>query len=88
MRKAAKGKTSKRRKGTRRARQPRRKTDALRKSEQLAAEIAMWQKRLAPKLPEIDPHDLHLILWSILRRKYGGERYFLLKRRPGGGYVF
>jgi hypothetical protein len=60
----------------------------LEKSQQLAREIEAWQKRLAPKLPHIDPHDLHLILWSILRRKYGGERYFFLKRREGGGYVF
>ena len=60
---------------------------AMSKSARLAQEIASWQKRLASRLPDIDPHDLHLILWSILRHKYGGHYHFLLRRRKGGGYV-
>jgi len=60
----------------------------LKNSKKLAAEINRWQKRLAPRLPDIDPHDLHLILWSIIRRKYGGTHWFLLRKRAEGGYVF
>jgi len=59
----------------------------LKNSKKLAAEIDRWQKRLAPKLPEIDSHDLHLILWSILRRKYGGRLHFLWRQRKDGIYV-
>jgi len=56
----------------------------VKKSEKLAREIEAWQRKLAPKLPEIDPHDLHLILWSILRRKYAGEPLVPLNVRRGG----
>ena len=56
-------------------------------AERLAREIARWQKILAPRLPDIEPHDLHLILWSVLMRKYGGQRRFLMRRLAGGGYV-
>jgi hypothetical protein len=87
MRKSAKKAPARPRARSPRAKGAKERANALRKSRELAAEIGHWQKRLAPKLPHIDPHDLHLILWSILRRKYGGERHFLLKRREGGGYV-
>ncbi|MBM3892589.1 MAG: hypothetical protein FJ388_26015 [Verrucomicrobia bacterium] len=56
----------------------------MKKSKALADEVARWQRRLAPRLPDIDPHDLHLILWSLLRREHGGELRFLLPRRAGG----
>jgi hypothetical protein len=36
----------------------------------------------------MDPHDLNLILWSMLRRKYGGQRRIFLRRRQEGGYVY
>ena len=58
------------------------------KSQQLSRAIARWQTRLAPKLPDMDPHDLNLILWSMLRRKYGGQRRIFLRRREEGGYVY
>jgi hypothetical protein len=58
------------------------------KSERLARAIVIWQKRLAPRLPDLDPHDLNLILWSLLRRKYGGQRRIFLRRRDEGGYVY
>lgn len=61
---------------------------AVSNAAKLAREVARWQKKLAPRLPDIDPHDLHLILWSLLRCKHGGQRRFLLRRREGGGYVF
>lgn len=58
------------------------------KSERLARAVALWQKRLAPKLADMDSHDLNLILWSMLRRKYGGQRRIFLRRREEGGYVY
>jgi hypothetical protein len=61
---------------------------SLKRSKALADEVAQWQRKLAPRLPNIEAHDLHLILWSFFRRKYGGERRFLLRRRKEGGYVF
>jgi hypothetical protein len=60
----------------------------LTKSERLARAMARWQKRLAPQLPDMDPHDLNLILWSMLRRRYGGQRRIFLRRRQEGGYVY
>lgn len=53
---------------------------AVKKSEKLARQVQCRQDRLGPKLPDIEPHDLHLILWSLLQSKYGW-------RRAGGGYV-
>jgi hypothetical protein len=43
------------------------------------------QKRLEPLLPEVDPHDLNLILMSMLR-PIKSKRFFLHKR--GDHYVF
>jgi hypothetical protein len=43
--------------------------------------------RLAPRLPQVDPGDLILILDSLFR-PFGTGRRFLLKPLPGGGYVF
>ena len=60
---------------------------AVKKSEALARDVMAWQKRLAPKFPDIDAHDMNLILWSLLRRKYGGKLHFLLRRREDGSYV-
>jgi hypothetical protein len=57
-------------------------------SQRLARAVARWQKRLASELPDMDPHDLNLILWSMLRRKYGGQRRIFLRRREEGGYVY
>ncbi len=60
---------------------------AVRNSQELAQEIRMWQGRLQPRLADIDPHDLHLILWSILRHRYGGRYNFLMRRQKDGRYV-
>ncbi|OYT68751.1 MAG: hypothetical protein CFK52_14450 [Chloracidobacterium sp. CP2_5A] len=62
--------------------------NARTKSESLARALARWHKRLAPRLPGMDPHDLNLILWSILRHRYGGRRRIFLRRRKEGGYVY
>lgn len=40
---------------------------------------------LEPRLPHIDPHDLHLILDQMLRPP--AERRIFLRKR-GAGYVF
>jgi hypothetical protein len=64
------------------------KAARLRASRELVAEIDRWMKRIGPELPDISPDELHLHLWAILRRKYGGELRFLLRRKKGGGYVF
>jgi len=60
---------------------------ALTKSAKLARDIQQWQRKLAPQLPDVDAHDLHLILWSLLRRKRGGHLHFLLRQRKDGAYV-
>ena len=59
----------------------------LKKTQQLAREIDQWQQRLAPELSDVDSHDLHLILWSMLRRKYDGRAHFqpVPKRKAGRG---
>lgn len=51
---------------------------------QLAAAVALQQARFQPLLPDIDPHDMHLILCSMMRPIE--ERRFLL-RRDGDMYV-
>ena len=58
------------------------------KSEKHARQIERWHKRLAPKLPHIDPHDLHLILASLLRTPKERMQIMFLKRRKDGRYVF
>jgi hypothetical protein len=42
--------------------------------------------RLAPRLPDIDPDDLILIVQSVLRPLGTGRRFIL--RRAGNGFVF
>lgn len=42
-------------------------------------------KRLRPLLPEIDPHDMHLILLQKMR-PVGSRRFFI--RAHGDGFVF
>jgi hypothetical protein len=50
-------------------------------AERLEKEVA----RLAPRLPEIDPDDLVLIVQSVLRPLGSGRRSIL--RRAGRGFV-
>ncbi len=57
-------------------------------SEKRAHEIESWRKRLAPKLPDIDPHDLDLILAALLRSRKERTQIMFLKRREDGRYVF
>ncbi|MCI0441683.1 hypothetical protein L0152_00525 [bacterium] len=57
-------------------------------SDQFARRIAWWHKRLAPKHPEIDPHDLDLIIASLLKTPKQRMELMFLKKRPDGRYVF
>ncbi len=44
-------------------------------------QIENWHKRLAPQFPDIDPHDLHLIIASLLRTRKERMEIMFLKRR-------
>jgi hypothetical protein len=46
-----------------------------------ARRVERWQRRLQPRLPDISPEDLALILASILRPKQVPRRFLL---RPVG----
>jgi|GEM_PF-2257591 len=56
--------------------------------EKRVRELDIWQKRLRPQFPDIDPHDLHLIIESLLRTRKERMEVMLLKRRKDGFYVF
>ncbi|GEM_PF-3063853 len=47
-------------------------------------EIEQAQRRVAPRLPDLDPLELHQILRAILQPPEV-PRAFLLKRRSDGG---
>ena len=55
-----------------------------RELERLVRRVAKEQARLQPFLPDIDPHDLNLILSRMLR-PLKDRRYF--HRRDGNRYV-
>lgn len=57
-------------------------------AERFARRVERWHKRLAPQFPEIDPHDLHLIIESLLRTRKQRMEVMLVKRREDGFYVF
>ena len=51
------------------------------------ADVSAEFERLRPLLPHIDPHDLHLILTSMLRPPEV-PRHWLLRVNAGGGFVY
>lgn len=57
-------------------------------AEKFARRVERWHQRLAPQFPEIDPHDLHLIIESLLRTREQRMEVMLVKRREDGSYVF
>jgi hypothetical protein len=59
--------------------------DALSPDELLRQTMAL-RDQLAPRLPDIDPGDLVLILQSLLRPIGTGRRFFL-RKLPSGGHV-
>jgi len=63
---------------------PKQRKPSRRDLNRLVEQIAKEQARLQPLLPEIDPHDLNLIL-SRLARPVEQRRYFIRLRE--GMYV-
>jgi hypothetical protein len=60
----------------------------MKSHERLALRIERWRRRLAPELPDIDPHDLDLIIAALLRPRRERMTLMFLKRRKDGRYVF
>ena len=68
--------------------EPAPKTAAQIAAEKRARQIEKWHKILAPQLPHIDPHDLDLIIDSLLKTPKQPMQYMFLKQREDGSYVF
>jgi hypothetical protein len=51
--------------------------------QQWIAEINAWQKRLEARFPDIDPHDLRMILRSLLQPPSVPRRWLLRKTKDG-----
>lgn len=49
-------------------------------------QIDRWQRRLAPQFPDVDPHDLRMMLRSILQPSSIPRRW-LLRKTVDGRYV-
>jgi hypothetical protein len=49
-------------------------------------QVDLWYRRLAPRMPEIDPHDLRMILRSLLQPP-SVKRRWLLRKTEDGRYV-
>jgi hypothetical protein len=62
--------------------------DSTQKSEieKWVADIDEWQRRLSKELPDIDPHDLRMILRSLLQPPTVPRRW-LLRKTSDGRYV-
>lgn len=65
-----------------------RKSKKLTDAEKFARRVARKCEVLAPQLPEIDPHDLELIVAALLRTPRERMQHMFLKRREDGSYVF
>ena len=57
-------------------------------SSNLASRVERLHKRLSPLFPKIDPHDLEMIITSLLRRPRERMQMMFLKKRKDGRYVF
>ena len=55
-------------------------------TEAWVAQIDQWQAKLGPRFPDIDPHDLRMILRSLLQPKSVPRRW-LLRKTTDGRYV-
>lgn len=51
--------------------------------EQWVQQIDAWQRKLAPQFRDIDPHDLRMMLRSILQPKTVPRRWLLRKTKDG-----
>lgn len=65
-----------------------RKRHKLSEAEKFARRVGRRCDLLAPKLPEIDRHDLELIVAALLRTPKERMQHMFLKRREDGSYVF
>jgi hypothetical protein len=48
--------------------------------------VEHWHRRLEPRFPDIDPHDLRMILRSMFQPSCVKRRW-LLRKTKGGRYV-
>ena len=55
---------------------------------ELALRVERLHRRVSPQFPNIDPHDLEMILTSLLRRPRERMQLMFLKKRKDGRYVF
>lgn len=60
----------------------------MKSPKQVAKQIELWHQRLAAELPDIDQHDLDLIIAAMLRTPKERMQIMFLKRRKDGRYVF
>jgi hypothetical protein len=51
--------------------------------ERWVAEIDQWQRRLSQRFPSVDPHDLRVIVRSILQPPSVPRRWLLRKTKDG-----
>ena len=49
-------------------------------------EVETWHRRLEPRFPDIDPHDLRMILRSMFQPA-SVKRRWLLRKTKDGRYV-
>ncbi len=61
---------------------------ALAAAQKRVRQIEQWHKILAPKFPDIDPHDLDLIIAGMLKTPKERTQILFLKKREDGRYVF
>jgi hypothetical protein len=61
---------------------------ALAAAQKRVRQIERWHKILAPKFPDIDPHDLDLIIAGMLKTAKERTQVLFLKKREDGRYVF
>jgi len=60
----------------------------MKSPEKVARRIERWHKILGPQFPDIDPHDLDLIIAALLRSRKERMQIMFLKKRKDGRYVF
>lgn len=52
-------------------------------TEAWVARIDQWQRKLEPRFPDIDPHDLRMSLRSLLQPESVPRRWLLRKYKDG-----
>ena len=68
---------------------PRVRLSGTEEAEALSTRIREVVRQVAPTVPNIDPHDLRLIIERRLRIAQWDQRQkFFIRKTPGGYYVF